>query len=74
MIRLDGTGFLLATQTISEAQAQGYTHLRATCPCGRIADLHRNTFPWKHSAPVPEVREHRTADWGNEADGRKGYF
>src|SRR6266568_5118201 len=34
------------TQTISEAQAQGHTHLRATCPCGRIADLHRNTFPW----------------------------
>jgi predicted RNA-binding Zn-ribbon protein involved in translation (DUF1610 family) len=30
------------TQTISEAQAQGYTHLRAACPnCGRIADV-----PW----------------------------
>jgi hypothetical protein len=30
------------TRTIAEAQAQGYTHLRATCPdCGRIADV-----PW----------------------------
>jgi hypothetical protein len=30
------------TRTIADAQAQGYTHLRATCPsCGRIADV-----PW----------------------------
>ncbi len=30
------------TRTIAEAQAQGYSHLRATCPsCGRIADV-----PW----------------------------
>jgi hypothetical protein len=30
------------TRTIVEAQAQGYTHLRATCSgCGRISDL-----PW----------------------------
>jgi len=30
------------TRTIAEAQAQGYTHLRATCPsCGRITDV-----PW----------------------------
>jgi len=26
--------------TIADAQEQGYTHLRATCPgCGRIADV-----------------------------------
>ena len=30
------------TRTIAEAQTDGYTQLRATCPgCGRIADL-----PW----------------------------
>ena len=30
------------TRAIGEAQEQGYTHLRATCPkCGRIADV-----PW----------------------------
>jgi hypothetical protein len=30
------------TRSIAEAQAEGYTHLRATCPdCGRIADV-----PW----------------------------
>jgi 5-methylcytosine-specific restriction endonuclease McrA len=30
------------TRSIGEAQEQGYTHLRATCPgCGRIADV-----PW----------------------------
>jgi ribosomal protein S27AE len=30
------------SRTIAEAQGQGYTHLRATCPkCGRIADV-----PW----------------------------
>src|SRR6266536_2320134 len=58
------------TRTISEAQAQSYTHLRATCPsCGRIADVpwqllsgrkgtNRNTFPGEHSAEVPTVREH----------------
>jgi len=31
-----------ATHTISEAQQEGYSHLRATCPkCGRISDI-----PW----------------------------
>jgi len=30
------------TRTIAEAQGEGYSHLRATCPkCGRIADV-----PW----------------------------
>jgi ribosomal protein S27AE len=30
------------TRSIGEAQGEGYTHLRATCPnCGRIADV-----PW----------------------------
>jgi len=29
------------TRTIAEAQAQGYTHLRACPGCGRIADV-----PW----------------------------
>ncbi len=30
------------TRTIAEAWAEGYSHLRATCPkCGRIADV-----PW----------------------------
>jgi len=30
------------TRTIAEAQREGYSHLRATCPkCGRIADV-----PW----------------------------
>ena len=26
------------TRTINEAQLQGYTFLRLTCPCGRITD------------------------------------
>ena len=26
------------TRTINEAQSQGYTFLRLTCPCGRITD------------------------------------
>jgi ribosomal protein S27E len=42
MISAMETEYYWRTRTIAEAQAQGYSHLRAKCPdCGRIADL-----PW----------------------------
>jgi ribosomal protein S27E len=39
------------TRTIGEAQAEGYSHLRATCPgCGRITDI-----PWKLLLRPPRI-------------------
>jgi hypothetical protein len=39
------------TRTIGEAQADGYSHLRATCSaCGRITDL-----PWKLLLRPPRI-------------------
>jgi len=39
------------TRTVGEAQAHGYSHLRATCAsCGRITDL-----PWKLLLGGPRV-------------------
>jgi len=39
------------TRTIAEAQAQGYSHVRATCPgCGRITDI-----PWKLLIRPPRI-------------------
>jgi hypothetical protein len=53
------------TRTIADAQAEGYTHLRATCPgCGRIADV-----PWRlligrkggNATPIIGVKHHGNA-------------
>jgi hypothetical protein len=45
------------TRTISEAQDQGYSHLRVTCSgCGRISDLPLAApapSSWHHSKYVP---------------------
>jgi hypothetical protein len=47
------------TRTIAEAEAQGYSHVRAPCPaCQRVTDI-----PWKLSlrrpgSGVPTMREH----------------